>query len=53
MLNTVHAQIKPARLIIRGDDMGFSHAGNLGIIECFKNGIETSIEVISSFSLVP
>jgi len=46
MLNTVHAQTEPARLIIRGDDMGFSHAGNLGIIECFKNGIGTSIEVL-------
>ncbi|RAV98327.1 polysaccharide deacetylase family protein [Pseudochryseolinea flava] len=37
---------KPARLIVRGDDMGFSHAGNEALIKCFKDGIETSIEVI-------
>jgi len=42
----VNAQTKPARLIIRGDDMGFSHAGNLGIIESYKNGIEKSVEVL-------
>jgi chitin disaccharide deacetylase len=34
------------RLIVRGDDMGFAHAGNEAIIKCFKEGIETSIEVI-------
>ena len=39
-------QQKPARLIVRGDDMGYSHAGNEAIIQCYKNGIETSIEVI-------
>jgi len=37
---------KPPRLIIRGDDMGFSHAGNEAIIKTFKEGIETSIEII-------
>src|SRR5580765_7466194 len=46
ILHTLHAQTKPARLIVRSDDMGFSHAGNTGIIECFRNGIETSIEVL-------
>ena len=45
-INVIHAQTKPARLIIRGDDMGFSHAGNLGIIESYKNGIEKSVEVL-------
>ena len=40
------AQTKPARLIIRGDDMGFAHGGNLGLIESYKNGIEKSIEVL-------
>lgn len=44
--NLLHAQTKPARLIIRGDDMGFAHAGNLGVIESYKNGIEKSIEVL-------
>jgi chitin disaccharide deacetylase len=37
---------QPARLIIRGDDMGFSHSGNLALIKSFKQGIERSIEVI-------
>ena len=47
-LCTVHAfaQVPSARLIIRGDDMGFSHSGNLALVESYKNGIETSIEVI-------
>lgn len=35
-----------ARLIVRGDDMGYSHSGNEAIIKCYKEGIETSIEVI-------
>ncbi|HEX5170967.1 MAG TPA: ChbG/HpnK family deacetylase, partial [Cyclobacteriaceae bacterium] len=39
-------QAKPIRLIIRGDDMGYSHAGNEALIKCFKEGIQTSIEVI-------
>lgn len=34
------------RLLIRGDDMGFSHAGNEGLIKTYKEGIEQSIEVI-------
>lgn len=42
----VQAQAAPPRLIVRGDDMGFSHSGNQAIIRCFKQGIETSIEVI-------
>ena len=40
------AQQKPIRLIVRGDDMGYSHAGNEAIIKCYREGIETSIEVI-------
>ncbi|AYB32458.1 polysaccharide deacetylase family protein [Chryseolinea soli] len=36
----------PPRLIVRGDDMGFSHAGNEALIKSYKEGIETSIEVI-------
>src|SRR6478736_6721297 len=42
----VIAQPAPPRLIVRGDDMGFSHSGNLALIKSFKEGIETSIEVI-------
>jgi chitin disaccharide deacetylase len=34
------------KLIIRGDDMGFSHAANEALIKSFKEGIETSIEII-------
>jgi len=42
----VHGQSKPARLLVRGDDMGFSHSGNLALIKSYKEGIERSIEVI-------
>lgn len=34
------------RLIVRGDDMGYAHSGNQALIKCYKEGIETSIEVI-------
>jgi len=37
---------KGPRLIVRGDDMGFSHSGNEALIKSFKDGIETAIEVI-------
>src|SRR4030095_4514096 len=40
------AQAPGARLIVRGDDMGFSHSGNLALIKSYRDGIETSIEVI-------
>lgn len=40
------AQSAPPRLIIRGDDMGYAHAGNEAILNCYKNGIEKSIEVL-------
>lgn len=43
---SVQSQTKNIRLIVRGDDMGFSHAGNVGIIKAYKEGIEQSIEVI-------
>jgi len=36
----------PPRLIVRGDDMGFSHSGNEALIKCYKEGIQTSIEII-------
>jgi chitin disaccharide deacetylase len=42
----VRAQQTPARLIVQGDDMGFSHSGNDAIIESFQQGIETVTEVI-------
>ena len=37
---------KPVRLIVRGDDMGFSHSGNEALIKCSKQGIQTCIEII-------
>jgi chitin disaccharide deacetylase len=40
------SQNKEIRLIIRGDDMGYSHSGNEALIKCYKSGIEKSIEVI-------
>jgi predicted glycoside hydrolase/deacetylase ChbG (UPF0249 family) len=46
ILVTAHAQDKYPRLIVRGDDMGFSHAGNEALIKCYKEGVERSIEVI-------
>lgn len=46
VLLTGIAQTKPARLIIRGDDMGYSHSGNIALIKSSKEGIQTSIEVI-------
>lgn len=46
IINFSHAQQKAPRLIIRGDDMGFSHSGNLALVKCSNEGIQTSIEVI-------
>jgi predicted glycoside hydrolase/deacetylase ChbG (UPF0249 family) len=43
---TTKAQNKSIRLIVRGDDMGYSHSGNEALIKAYKEGIQTSIEVI-------
>lgn len=40
----VHAQ--PIRLLVRGDDMGYTHSGNEALIKSYQQGIERSIEVI-------
>ena len=37
---------QPPKLIIRSDDMGYSHSGNVALIQSYKNGITQSIEVI-------
>jgi len=34
------------RLIVRGDDMGFSHYANVGCIKAYKEGILTAVEVM-------
>lgn len=44
--NQVIAQENPARLIVRADDMGYTHSGNKALIQSYKEGIATSIEVI-------
>lgn len=41
-----NAQKNPPRLIVRGDDMGYSHSGNEALLKCYKEGIQTSIEII-------
>jgi chitin disaccharide deacetylase len=46
LLFTGSIHLSAQRLIVRGDDMGFSHSGNVALIKTFKEGIETSIEVI-------
>ncbi len=43
---TANAQQNAPRLIVRGDDMGFSHSGNEALIKTYRNGIVTSIEVL-------
>ena len=42
----VLAQKPKIQIIIRGDDMGFSHSANEALIKSYKEGIETSIEII-------
>lgn len=39
--------VSQSRLIVRADDMGFSHASNVACLESAKNGIVTSIEVMA------
>ncbi len=45
---SIHASgsAEAPRLIVRGDDMGGSQAGNSAIIACHRSGIETSVEII-------
>lgn len=40
------SQSNRTRLIVRGDDMGYTHSGNEALIRTYKEGIETAIEVI-------
>ena len=35
----------PIELVVRGDDMGYSHDTNLSIIKAYKEGILTSVSV--------
>lgn len=47
-LKAIPKVVKPnaPKLIVRGDDMGFSHAANVALIDSYNKGIETSIGVI-------
>lgn len=47
-LKAIPKVVKPnaPRLIVRGDDMGFSHSADVALINSYNRGIETSIEVI-------
>jgi len=49
----VAAAANPAQLVIRGDDMGFSHSGNEALIKSHNEGIETSIDVIAASPWFP
>jgi predicted glycoside hydrolase/deacetylase ChbG (UPF0249 family) len=40
-------------LIVRGDDIGFSHAANVGCIESYKNGIMRSVELMPACPWFP
>lgn len=40
------AQNSHPRLVVRSDDMGMFHSVNIASIEAYKNGIETTIEVM-------
>jgi hypothetical protein len=41
------------RLIVRGDDMGFSHYANVGCIKAYREGILTAVEVMVPCSYFP
>ncbi|MDR2118536.1 MAG: ChbG/HpnK family deacetylase [Tannerellaceae bacterium] len=41
------AQQAPPRLIVRADDMGAFHSANTASIACYRDGIETSVEVMA------
>ena len=44
--NTARADDAPIRLIVRGDDIGSSHAANVACIRCYRDGIVRSVEVM-------
>jgi len=50
LLSTAIAQdstsSREIRLLVRGDDMGFCHAANVGCIESYKFGIMRSVELM-------
>lgn len=53
----LHAQVNTPEgeiwLLIRGDDIGVSHATNMGFVESYKNGVLTSVELMVPPSWFP
>ena len=47
------AQENNPRLIIRADDMGSFRSANIACLEGYKNGVETSIEVMVTTAWFP
>jgi chitin disaccharide deacetylase len=47
VLSAVFGVAEGPRLIVRGDDMGYSHAGNLAIRRCYTEGVQSSVEVLA------
>ncbi len=37
---------QPARLLVRADDIGMTHAANLGVIGSYENGLVRSAELM-------
>jgi len=46
LAGTSRAEDQEVRLIVRGDDMGFCHAANEACIQCYRQGIMRSVEVM-------
>lgn len=42
----IHSKTGQIRLFVRGDDMGFSHASNVGCMKAYEEGILTAVEVM-------
>lgn len=46
VFNSCQGQGQDIYLVVRADDMGFSHSANLACIDVLKNGIGTSVEIM-------
>ncbi len=48
LIETVQSALAqaPPRLIVRGDDMGYAHGGNVALMQTYNEGIMTSLEII-------
>ncbi len=50
---TACTQVLAQNIVIRIDDMGSSHSANLACIDCWQNGIATSVEVMPNCAWFP